>query len=106
MQYYTLHIIYVAHKRWAWLPSYGYRPRSLPHRPRSLAEFTETGRDHSGRDHSAEITQAEITQAEITQAEITQAEITQAEITQAEFTAQVILVDDSSDDKHEKRDRY
>ena len=27
-----------------------YRPISLPHRPRSLAEFTKTGRDHSGRD--------------------------------------------------------
>ena len=27
-----------------------YRPNSLPHRLRSLAEFTKTGRDHSGRD--------------------------------------------------------
>ena len=28
-----------------------YMPNSLSHRPRSLAEFTKTGRDNSGRDH-------------------------------------------------------
>ena len=29
------------------------KPRSLPHRPRSLSEFTETGRHHSGRDRES-----------------------------------------------------